>query len=94
MLFTKDTMAKNLLLPHVGHSKLSTKQKESNFPKKTPLEALVDREGWKVSMFKDMYITIMHVLIQGIWLKGSHVICVAKKLMVLVTLVKIGMHIN
>lgn len=63
MLFIENTMAKLLLLPHIGHSKLSTKKKESNFQKIAPLEALVVREGWKVSMFKGMYITRMPVLI-------------------------------
>lgn len=63
MLFTEDTMEKLLLLPHVGHSKLSTKQKELNFQNIAPLEALVDREGWKMSMFKSMYNTRMPILI-------------------------------
>jgi hypothetical protein len=43
-----------------------------NFQKIAPLEALVDREGWKMSMLKGMYIARMPILIQGIWLKGSY----------------------
>lgn len=94
MLLTKDIMAKMLILPHVGHLKLLTKHKEPNFQKLAPQKALVDREGWKVSMLKGMYIAQMPTLIQGIWLNGSRLTYVAKKLMIVVTLIKTRMQIN
>ncbi len=60
----------------------------------TPLEALGDKEGWKMSMFKGMYVVRILVLIQGIWLKESRLTYVEKKLMILVVFVKIRMQIN
>jgi hypothetical protein len=94
VLFIEDTVVKMLLLPHVKHSKLSAKQKELNFQKITPLETLVYMEGWKIFMLKGMYATKKPALIQGIWLKGSRLIYVAKKLMILVTFTETEMHIN
>jgi hypothetical protein len=61
-----------------------TKQKELNLQKIAPPKVLVDSEGWKVSMFKGMYITRMLALIQGIWLKGNCLTYMAKKLMILI----------
>jgi hypothetical protein len=59
-----------------------------------PLEVLVDREGWKVSMFKGIYATRISTLMQAIWLKGSQFTYVAKKLMILVAFVETGMQID
>jgi hypothetical protein len=63
MLFTKDIMVEMLVLPLTRHLKPPTKQKELNFQKIAPLEALVDREGWKVSMLKGMHVARMPILI-------------------------------
>jgi hypothetical protein len=62
VVLTKDIMAKMLLLPHAKHSKLPIKQKEPNFQKITPVEALVESKGWKMSMFKGMYLARMPAL--------------------------------
>jgi hypothetical protein len=78
----------------VRHLKLPAKQKDLNFLKIAPLEALVDNERWKMSMLKGMYAARMPTLIQSIWLKGSRLTYVVKKLMILVAFVEIGMHIN
>jgi hypothetical protein len=51
-------------------------------------EALVDRQGWKVSLLKGMYATRLPSLIQVLWLKGSRLTYVAKKLMNFVILAK------
>jgi hypothetical protein len=91
MLFTKDIVVEMLVLPQAKHLKLLAKQKEPNFQQIAPPKILVDREGWKMSMFKGMYIARMSILIQGIWLKGSRLIYVAKKLMIMVALVKTKM---
>jgi hypothetical protein len=66
VLLTEDIVAKMFVLPQVKHLKLASKQKEPNFQKIAPSEVLVDREGWKVSMFKAMYVARMLALIQGI----------------------------
>jgi hypothetical protein len=58
------------------------------------LEALVDLEGWKVSLFKGMYVGRLLALIQVIWLKGSQLTYVAKKLMSFVVLAKQGVKVN
>ncbi len=78
----------------MGRSKLQAKQKEPNLLKITPLKALGDKEGWKMSMLKGMYVVTMLTLIQGIWLKGSRFTYVEKKLMILVVFVEIKMQIN
>ncbi len=41
-----------------------------------------------------MYIARMPALIQGIWLKGSHLTYMAKKLMTVVMFIKTKMQIN
>ncbi len=56
-------MVEMLVLPLTRHLKPPTKQKELNFQKIAPLEALVDREGWKVSMLKGMHVARMPILI-------------------------------
>jgi len=94
VLFTKDIVAEMLVLPQAKHLKLLAKQKEPNFQKIAPPKILVDREGWKMSMFKGMYIARMPTLIQGIWLQGNRLAYVAKKLMIMVALVKTRMQIN
>ncbi len=94
MLFTKDMVVEMLLLPQVEHFKLLAKYKESNLLKIAPPEVLVDREGWKVSMLKGIYVAKIFVLVQAIQLKGSCFIYVAKKLMILVALVETKMQIN
>jgi hypothetical protein len=66
VLLAKNKVADMLLLPQARHLKFLAKQKEPNFLKITPLEALVDMERWKVSMFKGMYVAKMLVLIHGI----------------------------
>lgn len=48
----------------------------------------MDREGWKVSLSKGMYVARLLTLIQVIELKGSWLTYVAKKLMSLVVLAK------
>jgi hypothetical protein len=58
------------------------------------IKNMVDKEGWKVFMLKGIYVARMSILIQAIWLKGSRLIYVAKKLMILVMLTKTGMQIN
>ncbi len=83
-----------LLLPQARHSKLPIKQKEPSFKKIAPLEALVDMEGWKVSMLKGMYVARMPILIQGIWLKESRFTYVTKKFMILVVFIETKMQIN
>jgi hypothetical protein len=77
-----------LLLLKVEHFKLLTKEKELSLLKIAPPKALVDKERWKVSMFKSMYAAKMHALIEGIWLKRNCLTYVAKKLMILVVFVK------
>ncbi len=59
-----------------------------------PLEALVDREGWKVFMLKGMYARKMPALIQGVWLKRNRLMYMAKKFMILVMFTKTKMQIN
>jgi hypothetical protein len=64
-------MLKMLKLLKVGITKLlakPTKEKEKGMEaivywKITPLEVLVDREGWKVSLLKGMYVAIFLALI-------------------------------
>ncbi len=59
-----------------------------------PSKVLVDKEGWNVSMLKGIYAARISTLIQTIWLKGSCLTYVAKKLMILVALPKTKMQIN
>lgn len=59
-----------------------------------PPKVLVDKEGWKVSMLKGIYVARISTFIQAIWLKGSRFTYVARKLMILVALVETKMHIN
>jgi hypothetical protein len=66
MLLIKNMVAKMLLSPQVAHAKLPTKRKELNFLKIVPPKALVDKEGWKISMLKGIYVVRMFALIQGI----------------------------
>jgi len=86
------TMAKMLNLPKMGITKLLTKpakekdkerkkEREATiYQKITSPKALVNRDGWKVSLFKGMYVVrLIHV----IWLKGSQLTYVAKKYLVL-----------
>jgi hypothetical protein len=58
------------------------------------LEALVDWEGWKVSLFKGMYAIRLSALIQVIWLKGCQLTYVAKKLMSFVVSSKQGVKVS
>jgi len=54
-------------------------EKEATIYRKiTPLEALVDWEGWKVYIFKCMYVARLPALIQVIWFKGNKLTYVAK----------------
>jgi hypothetical protein len=39
------------------HSKLPIKQKELSLLEITPSKALIDKEGWKMSMLKGLYTT-------------------------------------
>jgi hypothetical protein len=80
-------MVEMLKLLKVGITKLSAKRTQETkkemevivYWKITPLETLVDQEGWKVSCFKGMYVAIFLALIQVIWLKGITLTYVAKK---------------
>ncbi len=91
-----------LNLLEIGITKLlakPTKEKEREnevaiYWKIAPLKALVDREGWKVSLFKGIYVVRLSALIQIIWLKSSHLTFVAKKLMNFVVLVEQGVKVN
>jgi hypothetical protein len=76
-----------------------TKEKEREkegaiYWKIAPLKALVDREGWKVSLFKGIYVARLSTLIQMIWLKGNQLTFVAKKLMDFAVLVEQGVKVN
>jgi hypothetical protein len=44
------------------------------------LEALINWEGWKVSLFKGTYVARLPTLIHEIWLKGSQLTYIAKKI--------------
>lgn len=71
VFITKKMMVEMLKLPKVGITKLLAKpmkEKEKEMEgivywKIAPLEALVDWEGWKDSLFKGMYATIFLALI-------------------------------
>jgi len=56
------------------------------YQKIDPLKALVDQEGWKVSLLKGMYVAQLLALIQVIWLKGSRLTYVTEKWMNLMVL--------
>jgi len=47
------------------------KRKKNQSFKITPSKALIDQEGWKVSLLKGMYVAKLLALIQVIWLKGN-----------------------
>jgi hypothetical protein len=75
IFITKKTMAKMLSLRKIGITKLPTKpikkkdkererEKEVTIYRKiASLEALIDWEGWKVSLFKGMYVAKLLALI-------------------------------
>jgi hypothetical protein len=54
-----------------------------------PLNAFVQKEGWKVSQFKGKYAAQLPMLIQTIWLKGTFGAYVSKKLMLLVVIAQL-----
>ncbi len=94
------TMAKMFNLPKSNIANLPTKpikekdkerereKKAAIYQKIASLEALIDQEGWKVSLLKGMYVAKLLALIQVIWLKGSRFTYVTKKLMNFVILAK------
>ncbi len=45
------------------------------YRKIVPPKALVDQEGWMVSLLKGMYVARLLALIQVIWLKGRRLTC-------------------
>lgn len=83
-----ETVAEMLNLPKISINKLLSKptkekerEKEAAIQRKiTPLEALINQEGWKVSLLNGMYATWLLALIQVIWLKGGRVTYVVKKI--------------
>jgi len=84
-------MARMLNLLKMGITKLPTKlAKDKDKERKREREAtiyqkivspkaLVNWEGWKVSLFKAMYATRLLALINVIWLKGNQLTYIAKK---------------
>jgi hypothetical protein len=84
----------NVITTQAGHSKLLAKHKEPSFLKIAPPKVLVDKEGWKVFMLKCIYAARISAFIQTIWLKGSCLTYVAKKLMIIVMFIETKMQIN
>ncbi len=60
----------------------------------SPLNVVVQKEGWRVSQLKGKYAARLLILIQTIWLKGSCGTYVNKKFMLLVALAKLQILIN
>lgn len=89
VFITEKTMAKMFNLLEIGINKLPPKlikEKENEnevvvYQKIVPPKALVNWEGWKVTLLRKMYVVRLPALIQVIWLKGSWFTYVAKKLM-------------
>jgi hypothetical protein len=54
-----------------------------------PLNAFVQKEGWKLSQFKGKYAAQLLVLIQTIWLNGTPGTYVSKKFMLLVAIAEL-----
>jgi hypothetical protein len=81
-------VANMLNLPKISINKLlskPTKEKEREkeaaiYQEITPLKTLINRKGWKVSLLNGMYAIRLLALIQVIWLKGSRVTYVVKKI--------------
>ncbi len=72
IFITKKMVAKMSQLPKIGFKKLlakptkeKEKEKEAVIYQKIapPKKTLVDREGWKVSLLKGMYVAILPALI-------------------------------
>jgi len=71
IFITKKMVVKMSQLPKIGFNKLlakptkeKEKEKEATIYQKIALpKALIDREGWKVSLLKGMYATILPALI-------------------------------
>ncbi len=97
-----ETVAEMLNLLKISINKLlnkPTKEKEREkdvaiYRKITPLEALINRKGWKVSLLNGMYATRLLALIQVIWLKGSRVTYVVKKIDELCGVGQVGGEVN
>jgi hypothetical protein len=102
MFITKKMMGDMFCLPQSGFMKLLTKpQKEKEKEKEVTMykifvsiEALISREGWKVSLLKGMYLIRMPTLILKNWLDGNIFTYVAKKLTSHVVIIEQRIQIN
>ncbi len=59
-----------------------------------PLNAFMQKEGWKLSQFKGKYAAQLPMFIQMIWLKGTFGMYVSKKLMLLVAIAELWKPVN